>query len=121
MGLETKAEAFQALQSLQADAQTRLYNQVNQTQNDMYTTQRLLAEVTTSASGLQAAIEEIAHMLTFGGITTEILRWCGMLLAVGKILLAVCGMLLAVFVIYQFSPQYTGYATATLGRHPFLN
>ena len=104
IGLETQAEAFHAAQALQANMQTHLHDQIDRMHTDLDVARGLLAEVTFSASSLQTAIEDtslkIAQISTFGGFTTVILQ-CGWVL-------------LVVFIIYQFSFRFAGYATASL-------
>ncbi len=98
-GLEDKAEAFHAAQNRQAESQTRLYDQM---QTEMYVARGLLADVTSSAATLQAALEDtsskVANLVTSGALTTTILRW---------------GWLsLVLFVLYLFNPRYAGFAAA---------
>lgn len=102
--LETQAEAFHAAQTLQANMQTHLHDQIDRMHTDMHVARRLLAEVTFSASNLQTAIEDtslkIAQISIFGGFTTVITQ-CGWVL-------------LVVSIMYQFSFRSAGYATALL-------
>ena len=104
-GLETKAEAFHIAQTLQANTQNHLHDQMDRMQTDMHVARGLLAEVISSASSLQIAIDDtsskIANISTLCGFFTVILRW-------GWVLLVV-------FIIRQFNPSFAGYATAALG------
>jgi len=105
-GLEDKAEAFHAAQNRQAESQTRLYDQM---QTEIYVARGLLADVTSSAANLQAALEDtsskVASLVTSGSLTTAVLRW---------------GWLsLVIFVLYLLNPRYAGFATAAWSRHPF--
>ena len=104
VGLENKAEAFQAAQNRQAESQTRLYDQM---QTELYVARGLLADVTSSAVSLQAAVEDtsskVANMAAFGGFTSTVLRW-GWLSVV-------------LLVLYLLSPRYAGFATAALGGY----
>lgn len=104
-GLETQAEAFHAAQTLQANTQTHLHDQIDRMQTDVHVARGLLAEMTSSASSLQSAIEDtsskIAKISTLGGFTTVVVQW-------GWVLLAI-------FLIRQLSPRFAGYATAALG------
>lgn len=106
-GLETQAEAIHAAQILQANTQTHLHDQIDRMQTDMHVARGLLAEVTSSASSLQTAIEDtsskIAQISRFGGFSAGILQWVWVLLAV--------------FMIHQLSPRFAAYATAVLGMH----
>ena len=101
--LETKAEAFHTTQTLHADTQTHLHDQL---QTEMHIARGLLAEVTNSATSLKMSVEDastkIAQMAIFGGISSTILRWGWLILLV--------------FVIYQFNPRAAGYAAAILGK-----
>ncbi|MCJ1461598.1 hypothetical protein MMC07_000195 [Pseudocyphellaria aurata] len=103
-GLETQAEAIEVAQTLQAKAQTQLHDQIGRMQVDMHVARGLLSEVTSSASSLQSTIEDasskIAHISTFGSLTTMILKW-------GWVPLAV-------FTMYLFSPRFASYANAAL-------
>jgi hypothetical protein len=77
----------------------------------MRTAQRILLDITSSASALQLSIEtsatQIAQMATIGGLTSAILQWGW----VG----------FGVACIYQFSSRYAGYAAATLGMSGLLD
>lgn len=103
-GLQDKAEAFHAVQNRQAESQTRLYDQM---QTEMYVARGLLADVTSSAATLQAALEDtsskVANLITAGALTTTILRW---------------GWLsLVIFVLYLLNPRYAGFAAAAWSRY----
>lgn len=104
--LESLVEMFGAAQTIQVNTQSRLYQQIDQMQNNMYVAQGLLADVTSSASNLQATIEHtstrMAQMTAFSGMTEKIFRWGWLLLLV--------------FLIHQLRPKYTSLATSTLGR-----
>lgn len=104
-GLEDKAEAFHAAQNRQAESQTRLYDQM---QTEIYVARGLLADVTSTATTLQAALEDtssrVANLATSGALTTTILRW---------------GWLsLIIFVLYLLNPRYAGFAAAAWGGYP---
>ncbi|MCJ1229510.1 hypothetical protein MMC12_006177 [Toensbergia leucococca] len=100
--LESKAEKFHASQTLQAETQARLHDQM---QTEMQMARGLLAEVTSSAASLQSAIEDtstkISQMATFSGITGSVLRWAWLGLMVT--------------VVHQFNPQLAGYVALILG------
>ncbi len=102
-GLETKAQAFHAAQTLQAEAQTRLHDQM---QVEMYVTRSLLTDVTSSAAKLQSAVDntsaKIAQMATLGGLSAAVTQWSWLILVV--------------LIVYQFSRRFAGYATATIGK-----
>ena len=105
-GLETKAQAFHTTQTLQAEAQTKLHDQM---QIEMQVTRGLLVDVTSSAADLQIAVDntsaKIAQMATLGGLPATVVQWSWLLLAV--------------LILYQFSPRIAGYATTAIGR-PYL-
>jgi len=103
-GLGDKAEAFHAAQNRQAESQTRLYDQM---QTEMYVARGLLADVTSSAATLQAALEDtsskVANLVTSGALTTTVLRW---------------GWLsLVLFIFYLLNPRYAGFAAAAWSRY----
>ena len=102
-GLETKAQALHAAQTLQAETQTRLHDQM---QVEMQVTRGLLVEVTSSAAHLQAAVDttstKIAQMATLGGLPATVMQWSWLILVV--------------LVLYQFSSRFAGYATAAIGN-----
>lgn len=97
---------FGAAQTNQVNMQSRLYEQIDQMQNNMYVARGLLADVTSSASNLQATIEDtsmrMAEMSTFSGMTDNIFRWSWLLLVV--------------LLIHQLRPKYNPLATSALGR-----
>ncbi len=102
-GLETKAQAFHKAQTLQAETQTRLHDQM---QVEMHVTRGLLFDVTSSAANLQAAVDntsvKIAQMATLGGFSTKFVQWSWLILVV--------------FIIYQFNSKIAGYAAAAIGK-----
>ncbi len=105
-GLETKAQAFRAAQTLQAETQTRFHDQM---QVEMHVTRGLLSDVTSSAANLQAAVDntsvKIAQMATLGGLPATVVQWSWLVLVV--------------FIMYQLSPRIAGYMTAVVGKlHP---
>lgn len=97
---------FDSAQTTQVNMQSRLYEQIDQMQNNMYVARGLLAEVTSSASNLQATIEDtstrMAQMTTLSGMTDKIFRWGWLLLVV--------------LLIHQLCPKYNPFATSALGR-----
>ena len=100
--LNSNAEAIFVAQSKQAESQASMLDQM---QTEMYMARGLLAEITASASSLQASVEktssQIASIATLSGLTSSFLRW---------------GWLsLLVLILYQFSPRYAGYAIAIFG------
>lgn len=107
--LESLVEMFGAAQTIQVNMQSRLYEQIDQMQNNMYVARGLLADVTSSASNLQVTIEDtsmrMAQMTTFSDITENVFRWSWLLLLV--------------FLIHQLRPRYNTLATSALGRSSF--
>ncbi len=73
--------------------------------------QRILLDITSSASALQTSIEtsatQIAQMATIGGLISAILQWGWVSLGIACI--------------YQFSSRYAGYAAAILGMSGLVN
>ncbi|KAL9101507.1 MAG: hypothetical protein Q9163_003233 [Psora crenata] len=94
--LETKAEAFSAAQTRQADLQTRLHDQM---EVDMQVTQGYLSEVATAAIHLQATIattsSKIQSMTAFARAFGSILDWAA-LACVGFIFLFAAGTMVTV-------------------------
>ena len=76
-------------------------------QTDLYLTQGLLADITSSASGLLVTIDEtstkIAQMATISDVVPMFFQWGWLILMV--------------FIIYQFNPKYAGNVAAILGRY----
>ena len=109
--LESLVEIFDLAQTNQADVQSRLYEQIDHMQNNIFVARGLLADVTSSALNLQATIEgtstRMAQIATIGGMTETVFRW-GWLLLVA-------------YLLNQFLPNTTPLATsALLGRFPLL-
>ena len=104
-GLETKAQAFHAAQTLQAETQSRLHDQM---QVEMHVTRGLLTDVTSSAASLQAAVDntsaKIAQMATLGGLSATVAQWSWLVLLV--------------LIVHRFSPRFAGYAMAAIGKSP---
>lgn len=108
--LESLVEMFGVAQTNQVNVQSRLYEQIEHMQNNMYVARGLLADVTSSASNLQATIEgtstRMAQIATISDMTENLLRW-GWLLLVA-------------FLLHQFRPNSTPLATSALGRSSSL-
>ena len=106
-GLETKAQAFHAAQTLQAETQARLHDQM---QVEMHVTHGLLTDVTSSAAKLQSTVDKtsakIAQMATLGGLSAAVVQWSWLILVV--------------LIVYQFSPRFAGYATAAIGKSSLI-
>ena len=102
-GLETKAQAFYTAQTLQAETQTRLHDQM---QVEMHVTRGLLADVTSSAVSLQSAVDstsaKIAQMAALGGLSAKFVQWSWLALVL--------------LIVYQFNPKVARYAMATIGK-----
>ena len=77
-------------------------------QVEMQVTRGLLADVTSSATTLQAAVDKasakIAQMATFGGLSATVVQWSWLLLVI--------------LILYQLSPRIAGFATAGIGNCP---
>lgn len=103
-------ETFDAAQNSQVARQNLLHDQIQQMQTETQVAHRMLKDITSSASALQAAIEtsstQLAKMPTVSGVTSAILQW-------GWVVLGI-------MVLYQFSSRFAGYAAAAFGidRHP---
>ena len=73
----------------------------------MYVARGLLADVTSSATSLQATLDDTSSKVTnlaiSGALTNTVLRWGWLTLLL--------------FVLYLLKPQYTGFAAAALGRY----
>jgi hypothetical protein len=102
-GLESKAEAFHAAQTRQAEMQTRLHDQM---QIEIQTTQGLLDEVTFSATTLKATVDSTAAIIGKLASLTGFTRWIPAL-GFGISLL---------FALYLISPKYTGYTGTAIGN-----
>lgn len=104
---ETKAEAIRTSQAAQIETQARLSIHIDQMQTDLYLTQGLLADITSSASGLLATIDEtstkIAQMATISDAVPMFFQWGWLILMI--------------FIIYQFNPKYAGNVAAILSRY----
>lgn len=109
--LESLVDVFGLAQTNQVNVQSRLYEQIDQMQNNMYVARGLLADVTSSVSNLQATIEgtstRMAQIATISGMTEKVFLW-GWLLLVA-------------FLLNQFRPNFTPLATsALLGKSLFF-
>ena len=73
----------------------------------MYVARGLLADVTSSATSLQAALDDssskVANLTVSGALNNTVLRWGWLTLLL--------------FVLYLLKPQYIGFTTAALGRY----
>jgi len=74
--LETKAEAFHALQTRQSEAQTHLHDHM---QKKMQMTSERLAAIDASASSISSNIRDLSsvlsHLSGLGGIIGVVVRW----------------------------------------------
>ncbi|MCJ1478418.1 hypothetical protein MMC13_007098 [Lambiella insularis] len=81
--LETKAVAFSALQTQQADYQVRLYEQMA---TKMQTTTERLAAIDASASSIGIRIKDLSFLLaqlsSLGGVVGSLLRWKWQIIAI---------------------------------------
>ena len=106
---ESRAEAFQAAQTRQAELQTRLHNDM---QIEMQVTRGLLDNVTLSATGLHTTIQTTSALI--GQFTSLI----GNLGSVAGWIWPVTSTFLVLFALYQVSPRCAGYALGAIGRSP---
>lgn len=88
--LESLVEIFGLAQTNQVKVQSQVYEQIEQMQNEMYVARGLLADVSSSASNLQATIEGTStrmaqQVATINGMT-EVFRWGWLLLVVAFLL-----------------------------------
>ena len=101
-GLESKAETLHAAQSRQVEMQARLHNQ---TQFEMQASQRLIANVTSSARGLHEAVDDaaakLAKMAWFSAIPGELFKlgWLAF----------------AVAVLHWYSPKHAMFVATVIG------
>ncbi|KAL8699775.1 MAG: hypothetical protein Q9224_001265 [Gallowayella concinna] len=99
-GLESTAAALHRTQMADTEARTRLHNQM---EIELQVAQGLLADVTASATALQATVldvnSKVAHMATLGGLSNTIMSWGWSLVTL--------------VVLYQLNPRL---AAAILGR-----
>lgn len=84
-------EIFGLAQTNQVKVQSQVYEQIEQMQNEMYVARGLLAEVSSSASNLQATIEGTStrmaqQIATISGMTEKVFRWGWLLLVVAFLL-----------------------------------
>ena len=106
-GLESRAEAFNAAQNAQAELQTRLYDQM---QTEMYVAHGLLADITSSATYLQATLDDttskVASMTMSGSFTSRSIQ-------LGLVL----------YCLHLFKPRFAAIAAAVFGGFSvgFLN
>lgn len=73
-------EIFGLAQTNQVKVQSQVYEQIEQMQNEMNVARGLLADVSASASNLQATIESTStrmaqQIMTISGITEKVFRW----------------------------------------------
>lgn len=106
--LESLVEVFGAAQKTQVKMQSRLYEQIDQMQDNIFVARALLADVSSSASNLQTTIEDTSTRMaqmtsTFSGMAENIFRWTWPLLLVA-------------FLIHQFCPKYNPLAMSALGK-----
>lgn len=71
---------FDLAQKNQVKVQSQVYEQIEQMQNEMYVARSLLADVSSSASNLQATIEGTStrmaqQIMTISGMTEKVFRW----------------------------------------------
>ncbi|KAL8839196.1 MAG: hypothetical protein Q9170_001845 [Blastenia crenularia] len=101
-GLESTAAALHATQTADADAQMRLHHQV---QVELQVAQGLLADITASATALQATVHNtssrVTDMVAFGGINDKVLDWSWLLIFA--------------YALYHFYPQAARYLAVIFG------
>ncbi|MCJ1380121.1 hypothetical protein MMC17_003224 [Xylographa soralifera] len=105
--LETKAQTFSALQTAQAEAQLRLYQQ---TQMDMQTTSERLAVIDASASSIGTKISNLSSLLA---------QLSNLFIVLGS-LSRYWWQVLLLFAAAWFSRRLAAFTAASLGKFQFL-
>lgn len=106
--LESLVEIFGLAQTNQVKVQSQVYEQIEQMQNEMYVTRGLLADVSSSASNLQATIEGTStrmaqQIATISGLTENVFRWGWLLLVVAFLIHYASGTRIPLFPIFFFA------------------